>query len=82
MKKNLMLIFAFALGLSSCTQKKSDELTFLRTSGHDMVNEAGEKVFLKGVGLGNWFLPEGYMWKFDSGNRFTKITLPKPIFSE
>jgi aryl-phospho-beta-D-glucosidase BglC (GH1 family) len=29
-----------------------------------MVNEKGEKVLLRGVGLGNWMLPEGYMWKF------------------
>jgi len=32
-----------------------------------MVNESGKKVFLKGVGLGNWMLPEGYMWKFGAG---------------
>jgi aryl-phospho-beta-D-glucosidase BglC (GH1 family) len=29
-----------------------------------MVNDKGEKVLLRGVGLGNWMLPEGYMWKF------------------
>jgi hypothetical protein len=39
-----------------------------------MVNEAGEKVFLEGVGLGNWLLPEGYMWKFgEYGDRPRKI---------
>jgi endoglucanase len=37
---------------------------FLHTQGQDIVNEAGEKVMLRGVGLGNWMLPEGYMWKF------------------
>ncbi|MDZ4329759.1 MAG: cellulase family glycosylhydrolase, partial [Flavobacterium sp.] len=40
----------------------------------DMVNESGEKIFLKGVGLGNWLLPEGYMWKFGGlGDRPRKI---------
>src|ERR1700756_4702496 len=39
-------------------------LTFLHTQGQDIVNEAGEKIMLRGVGLGNWMLPEGYMWKF------------------
>ena len=34
---------------------------FLKTQGQDIVNETGEKVYLKGVGLGNWMLPEGYM---------------------
>ncbi len=49
-------------------------LTFLRTQGHDMVNESGEKVLLRGVGLGNWMLPEGYMWRFgNNGDRPRKI---------
>ena len=39
-------------------------LTFLRTQGQDMVDESGRKVLLRGVGLGNWMLPEGYMWRF------------------
>jgi len=52
----------------------SKKLTFLHTSGQDIVNEAGEKIFLKGVGLGNWLLPEGYMWKFGGlGDRPRKI---------
>src|SRR6476646_6770490 len=44
----------------------SAELTFLSTRGQDIVNERGEKIMLRGVGLGNWLLPEGYMWKFGS----------------
>jgi endoglucanase len=43
---------------------------FLRTQGQDVVDEKGEKVLLRGVGLGNWLLPEGYMWKFgEKGDR-------------
>jgi hypothetical protein len=38
--------------------------SFLRAKGHDIIDESGEKVLLRGVGLGNWMLPEGYMWKF------------------
>ena len=37
---------------------------FLKKRGRDFVNGDGEKIFLKGVGLGNWLLPEGYMWHF------------------
>src|SRR5262245_16884116 len=40
------------------------ELTFLRAEGKNVVNGNGDKVLLRGVGLGNWLLPEGYMWKF------------------
>jgi endoglucanase len=39
---------------------------FLHTRGQDIVDEAGNAVMLRGVGLGNWMLPEGYMWKFGS----------------
>jgi endoglucanase len=75
MKSILTIITIVAVGFFSCsTPEKEKGLTFLRTSGHDFVNEHGEKVFLKGVGLGNWLLPEGYMWKFGKdGDRPRKI---------
>lgn len=48
--------------------------TFLHAQGQDIVNERGEKILLRGVGLGNWLLPEGYMWKFGgAGDRPRKI---------
>lgn len=40
---------------------------FIKTQGQDFVDADGNKVYLKGVGLGNWLLPEGYMWKFRRG---------------
>ena len=47
---------------------------FLHTRGQDIVNENGDKVLLRGVGLGNWLLPEGYMWKFgNDGDRPRRI---------
>ena len=46
---------------------RAGEMGFLRARGQDIVNEKGEKVLLRGVGLGNWLLPEGYMWKFGNG---------------
>lgn len=46
----------------------------MHTAGQDIVNESGKKIFFKGVGLGNWLLPEGYMWKFGAiGDRPRKI---------
>jgi len=35
--------------------------TFLRAEGTRIVNEAGEPVILRGMGLGGWVLQEGYM---------------------
>lgn len=48
-------------------------MDYLYTKKTDMVcNE--EKVLLRGMGLGNWLLPEGYMWKF-----YTKCDRPRRI---
>ena len=54
------VVFVVAL---SCSQVLG-AVTFLRTRGQDMVDESGRKVLFRGVGLGNWMLPEGYMWRF------------------
>jgi endoglucanase len=40
--------------------------SFLHTRGQSIVNDKGDPILLRGVGLGNWLLPEGYMWKFGS----------------
>lgn len=37
---------------------------FLHTRGKDIIRDNGGQIHLRGVGLGNWMLPEGYMWKF------------------
>jgi endoglucanase len=34
---------------------------FLKAKGKDIVNEKGENVLLRGIGLGGWMLQEGYM---------------------
>ncbi len=36
---------------------------FLKTSGTEIVDGSGRQVRLKGVNLGNWLEPEGYMWQ-------------------
>jgi hypothetical protein len=50
------------------------EPAFLHASGRDIVNAEGQPVLLRGLGLGNWMLPEGYMWKFGGqGDRPRRI---------
>jgi len=34
---------------------------YLKADGKDIVNEDGEAVILRGMGLGGWMLQEGYM---------------------
>jgi len=45
---------------------------FLRAEGRKIVNGAGEEIILKGWGLGNWLLPEGYMWLSEGSSRFDR----------
>ncbi|MDP4209291.1 MAG: cellulase family glycosylhydrolase [Bacteroidota bacterium] len=57
-----------------CITKGASAQSFLHTEGQNIVNEQGKRVLLQGVGLGNWMLPEGYMWKFgEHGDRPRKI---------
>jgi endoglucanase len=37
---------------------------FVHVENGRLVDGRNEPVLLRGVGLGNWLLPEGYMWKF------------------
>lgn len=37
---------------------------FVSVRGSQIVTPDGTELILKGIGLGNWLLPEGYMWKF------------------
>ena len=62
--------FLFVLLIALAIPQVSEAAGFLKTQGQNMVDESGKTVLLRGVGLGNWYLPEGYMWKFgDQGDR-------------
>lgn len=39
----------------------------VRADGTRLVDATGRELLLRGVGLGNWLLPEGYMWRFGPG---------------
>jgi aryl-phospho-beta-D-glucosidase BglC (GH1 family) len=40
---------------------------FVHTQGTQLVDGQGEPLHLRGINLGNWFEPEGYMFHFDGG---------------
>lgn len=40
---------------------------FVRAKDARLVDGSGRQLLLRGVGLGNWMLPEGYMWRFGPG---------------
>ncbi len=67
-KKCLGIIFLSVV--FSCTAAAQG---FLKTNGQRIVNEKGENVLLRGVGLGGWMLQEGYMLKIYRGSMQHKI---------
>jgi len=75
--KGLAACIVVALWLSPMLGKAQDASVstddFVTVRGDELIKPNGDTLFLKGIGLGNWLLPEGYMWKFD------KATSPRQI---
>jgi aryl-phospho-beta-D-glucosidase BglC (GH1 family) len=46
---------------------------YLKASGTSIVNEKGENVLLRGIGLGGWMLQEGYMLRVNREGQQNKI---------
>ena len=40
---------------------------FAHTDHKQIVDSAGKPVFVRATNLGNWLVPEGYMWQFEAG---------------
>lgn len=57
---------ALTLGavLSPAAQQTGD---FVRARGKDLIGLDGQPLALRGINLGNWFEPEGYMFLFEKG---------------
>src|SRR5258706_10913657 len=54
--KGLIALLFFSFYISNASSQG-----FLKANGPVIVNEKGEKVILRGMGLGGWMLQEGYM---------------------
>jgi len=52
---------------------------FVTTRGVDILAPDGKTILLQGINIGNWLVPEGYMFKFDSATSPRKI---HEVFSE
>jgi cellulase (glycosyl hydrolase family 5) len=48
---------------------------FAHVSGDQLVDGDGQPLLLRAMGIGNWLVPEGYMWRFDGarGDRPRRI---------
>src|SRR5579862_3439067 len=60
-RRSAFLAFALTAVLAAAGQR------FVHTQGARIVAPDGEKLRLRGINLGNWLVPEGYMWRFDKG---------------
>ncbi|MBU0560108.1 MAG: cellulase family glycosylhydrolase [Bacteroidota bacterium] len=52
---------------------------FVKTRGKEIILPSGEPILLKGMNIGNWLLPEGYMFKFKKPNSPRLVT---SVFAE
>jgi endoglucanase len=52
---------------SSSQQQLARRKEFVKASGKHLLTPAGDRLKLRGINLGNWFEPEGYMFLFEGG---------------
>ena len=54
--------------LSLAPSLAGGQTRFVATRGIELVSPDGKPLLLRGINLGNWLLPEGYMFKFKTTN--------------
>lgn len=62
-----ILLFVYSLHLNAQTEK------FVYTRGQEILTPEGKPFLMKGTNLGNWLVPEGYMFKFRNASSPRKI---------
>ena len=76
-KFNYRFIFAGILFLAMLTSASTSEdnntegsqnITMIQARGTQLVDQNGNTLFLRGTNLGNWLVPEGYMFKMGQVN--------------
>jgi hypothetical protein len=58
---------ALTVAATTAGPTQSPRPGYVRVQGHELVAPDGTPLRLKGIGLGNWLLPEGYMFRFKKG---------------
>jgi endoglucanase len=65
MKKRILSVLTLlSFGLAALAQPGK----FMHTSGKEIIGIDGKPFLIKGTNLGNWLVPEGYMFKFTKTN--------------
>ncbi|MBI5085406.1 MAG: cellulase family glycosylhydrolase [Acidobacteria bacterium] len=58
----ILLLFLLLAGPASLAQSR-----FVRGQGAQLIDPAGKPLLLRGINLGNWLVPEGYMLQLEGG---------------
>ena len=53
--------------LACCLTCPKSRAQFVHAQGKEIVDGTGKPLLLRGINLGNWFVPEGYMWHLNNG---------------
>ncbi len=67
MKKTLIFL-AFLFVFITPTTSKAQTGNFISVSGKEIIGPDKKPFLIRGTNLGNWLVPEGYMFKFKSVN--------------
>ena len=74
MRTNLRLrLVVTALICFAAVQLVNAQSKFVTVRGKEFVTPDGKPFLLRGINLGNWLLPEGYMFKFKAANSPRRI---------
>jgi aryl-phospho-beta-D-glucosidase BglC (GH1 family) len=65
--------FSIALFLIVTSVSFAQQTSFVSTRGSSIVTPDGKPIMLRGINLGNWLVPEGYMFKFTNTNSPQRI---------
>src|SRR5581483_4230667 len=65
MRKNIFPVLLFALLFPLALKAQS---RFIGVKGKDVIGPDGKPFLMRGTNLGNWLMPEGYMFKFNKTN--------------
>lgn len=63
----LRILFTFGILLQAAIMQAQPG-TFMHTSGKEIIGVDGKPFLIRGTNLGNWLVPEGYMFKFKNTN--------------
>ena len=73
MKIKIKIIHYLLLAIIFASTTLSQQSNFVTIKGKEFIDPTGKSILLRGINIGNWLNPEGYMFKFKDVNSFRLI---------